>query len=458
MRRTLSIIVVAAFAAAESGGPELEKARAKVRTLELEIEALIGRVAPAVGAVMNHTADFDESTGRVTMSPLSLGSGCVVSPDGFFLTNVHVVEGAGYLTVALPDGQRYPATLFADTSEGAVKGDIALLKLRGSRRFPFVDWRWGSATRLEPGSFVFAMGNPHGHALDGIPVVTMGILSGSGRAAAEAGYLYIDAIQTDAEINPGNSGGPLFDSRGNLIGINGLMNSRQGRSNSGVGFAIPIDQVKLFMGKLIREEGGGVGYGFHGLEVSSADGEAGARVTRVRMRSPAALAGICPEDVIVTVNGERISNRTDFVNVVGKLPEKSLLRIRFKRGKTLKAESFRLCAYDDYLAQIGLTRETKGPLPLHARGYLGVLWEGGHGGVRITEVVSGTGAGKAGLKVGDQILKLDGVGMETVQQLAEALALLPSGTAVKLGYQRGGRARSAKLVLCDAAAAAGLGG
>ncbi len=458
MRSALPLLLLIAVAAADEASPDLAKARARVRALEQEIEALIGRVGPAVGAVMNHTAAFDEKTGRVSMSPRSLGSGCIVSPDGFFLTNVHVVEGAGYITVALPDGERYPATLYADTSEGAVKGDIALLRLRGSRRFPFVDWRRGSASRLEPGSFVFAMGNPHGHALDGIPVVTMGILSGSGRAAAEAGYLYIDALQTDAEINPGNSGGPLFDSRGNFVGINGLMNSRQGRSNSGVGFAIPIDQVKLFMGRLIRDEGGGVGYGFHGLEVVSTEGEAGARVVRVAPRSPAALAGLGLDDIVIGVNGAKISNRTDFVNIVGQLPENSLLRIRFKRGRSLRTESFRLCGYDAYLAQVGMTRETAGPLPVHERGYLGVQWEGGRGGVWITAIVAGTGAGKAGLRVGDQITELDGTAIATTKQLAELLAALPVGTTVKLGYQRGGRARSAKVGLCDAAAAAGLGG
>ncbi|NJN14420.1 MAG: PDZ domain-containing protein [Planctomycetes bacterium] len=360
--RLFLLLVLASPGVADEA--ELEKARSKVRELESEIEALIDRVGPAVGAVMNYTTAFDEATGRVAMNPRSLGSGCLVTADGFFLTNVHVVEGAGYLTVALPDGERYPAVLHADTSEGAVKGDIALLRLRGKGRFPYVDWKRGNAGRLAPGSFVFAMGNPHGHALDGTPVVTMGILSGSGRAAAETGYLYVDAVQTDAEINPGNSGGPLFDSKGNFIGINGLMNSRQGRSNSGIGFAIPVEQVRLFMDQLLRmkEEGGGIGYGFHGIEVASTADEEGARVERVARGSPADEAGMRRDDIIVNVNGTRVANRTEFVNLVGKLPEKSLLKVLFKRSGKLKRETFRLVSYEAYREAMGIAREA-GPLP-----------------------------------------------------------------------------------------------
>jgi S1-C subfamily serine protease len=318
MARVLAAaLILAAFARA--GDDDLEKARQRVRGLESDIQALIDDVSPAVGAVMNYGARFDPKTGKMVMQPRSMGSGTIVDPRGFFLTNVHVIAGAGYLTVALNDGKRYPAALYADTSKGQVKGDIALLKLRGKKRFPHVSWTDGDATKLEPGSFVFAMGNPHGHALDGTPVVTLGIISGKGRAAAEAGYLYIDSVQTDAEINPGNSGGPLFDARGRFVGINGLMQSRQGRSNSGIGFAIPVNQVRLFMRKLLKDEGGGVGYGFHGLTLQSVP-TGGAMVTRIVNASPAAKAGLRKGDIVRKVNGKLVKNRTDFVNNVGKLP------------------------------------------------------------------------------------------------------------------------------------------
>jgi len=291
------------MAAAAQEDP-LADARARVRALEGEIEAVIAKVAPAVGAITNYATLFDEATGKVAVAPQGFGSGLVVTQDGFMLTNVHVVQGAGYLTVALPSGQ-YPARLHADTSEGAVKGDIALIKLRGEARFPFVDWKLGDTRDAEPGSFVLALGNPYGNALDGTPMATLGIVSAKGRAAAETGFLYVDAIQTDAEINPGNSGGPLFDIEGRFLGINGLMASRQGRSNSGVGFAIPVDQVRLFM-KTLLKEGEATGYGFHGIEVDSTPDESGARVTRVFADSPAAEAEIRPQDVITKVKGETV--------------------------------------------------------------------------------------------------------------------------------------------------------
>jgi S1-C subfamily serine protease len=135
----VALVVALIAGSLRAAEPDLADARARVRALEEDLRAVIGKVAPAVGAVTNHLASFDEKTGAVTMTPRSVGSGTVVTADGFFLTNVHVVEGAGYLTVTLPDGVVYPAVLHSDTSEGAVKGDIALLRLRGKKRFPFVD-------------------------------------------------------------------------------------------------------------------------------------------------------------------------------------------------------------------------------------------------------------------------------------------------------------------------------
>jgi S1-C subfamily serine protease len=115
---------------------DLAKARERIRDLETDIQELIDKVSPAVGAVMNYAAHLNPATGQVRVTPRSLGSGLVVDPRGFLLTNVHVVAGAGHLTVTLPDGVAYPAVLYADTSEGAVKGDIAVVKLRGKKRFP----------------------------------------------------------------------------------------------------------------------------------------------------------------------------------------------------------------------------------------------------------------------------------------------------------------------------------
>jgi serine protease Do len=444
------VFLLAAAAAAQED--PLAAARARVRTLEREIEAVIAKVAPAVGAITNFATLFDEPTGRVAVMPQSFGSGLVVTQDGFMLTNVHVVQGAGYLTVALPSGE-YPARLHADTSEGAVKGDIALIKLRGETRFPFVDWKVGDTRHVEPGSFVLALGNPYGYALDGTPMATLGIVSGKGRAAAETGFLYVDAIQTDAEINPGNSGGPLFDIEGRFLGINGLMASRQARSNSGVGFAIPVDQVRLFMKTLLKEDA--TGYGFHGIEVDSTPDESGARVTRVYSASPAEKAEIRIDDVITKAKGEPVKTRTDFVNAMGGLPEQTVVSLTYRRGRNVKTAKFRLASYADYREQIG-QKGPEGPLPLAERGFLGAEWTEERTGVRLARVVPGAAADRAKLLANDLLVTLEKEPVPTAKALVAYLAKLPKGTKVKVAYERDGKRREAVLGLSGVAEAAGL--
>jgi len=446
-------LLLLAVAAAGQEDP-LAPSRARVRAFEAEMEAVIAKVAPAVGAITNYMALFNEKTGQVAVTPRSMGSGLVVTQDGYMLTNVHVVEGAGYLTVALPGGV-YPARLHADTSQGAVKGDIALIKLGGETRFPFVDWRVGDSKNLEPGTFVLALGNPHGLALDGTPMASLGIVSGSGRAAAETGFLYVDVIQTDAEINPGNSGGPLFDMEGHFLGINGLMSSRQGRSNSGVGFSIPVDQIRLFM-KTLLKEGETTGYGFHGIEVASTDDESGARVIGVRGGSPADEAGLRPNDVITKVKGETVKNRTDFVNTMDRLPVKTLVPITFRRGRNTKTAKFRLVSFDEWRESVGKAAPQK-PLPLSERGFLGAEWVDEPTGVRLARVVAGAAADRGKLLAGDVILSVEKTDVPNVKALVECLAMIPSGTKVKVGYERDGRKRDAVLQLSTVAEAAEVG-
>lgn len=453
MRRLLWLLLLAAPAAPQE--IELDKARLLVREFEKDIETMVARVAPAVGAIINHGVVFDEKTGKVAVRPRGQGSGLLVTPDGLMLTNVHVVQGAGYITVALPDGRSYPASIHADTSKGVVKGDIALLKLRGRDRFPFVDWKKGDTKRLRPGSFVFAMGNPHGHAADGTPVVTMGIVSGKGRAAAETGYLYVDAIQTDAEINPGNSGGPLFDAKGRFLGINGLMQSRQGRSNSGIGFAIPVDQVRLFMKQLLKGDGQDVGYGFHGLHVASTRDESGAVVQRVERGSPADEAGLKRDDVIIKAKGKRIRSRTDFVNVVGRLPEKAVVAVTYRRRRNVRTAKFKLVSFAKWKTAMGLDKPNQ-PLPLADRGYLGAEFEARRKGLYLTRIIPGAAADRAELQKEDRIVRVGDHAIEGAKDLVNALATLAAGTEVELAYYRGDKKREVKLTLSDVTEAAGI--
>jgi len=449
--RALALLCLAAAARADP-----ETARSRVRAFEAELQSVIARVSPAVGAVTCYGIVLHPPTGRVAILPRGQGSGVMIRKDGFFLTNVHVVEGAMRITVALPDGEIHEARLHADTSGGQVKGDIALLRLEGDS-FPAVDWQKGEPGKLRPGDFVFAMGNPFAHAEDGTPVVTLGILSGKGRAPSESGFLYIDALQTDAEINPGNSGGPLFDSWGRLIGINGLIASRQAGFNSGVGWSIPIDQIRLFLKGLMKESGEGVTYGYHGLQVDSTPDESGALVVDVESGSPASAAGLGRNDVVYLVNGKKVRNRTDFVNIVGKLPEGTLVWISYRDDRTNRTTRFRLANFADRHPPEtpGTGGGPRRPLPPERRGYLCAEYEAGPEGLKLTRIVRGGAAEAAGLKPGDLLVSVGATRLREGKTLFDLLAGFAPGEAVDIAFRRDGAALTASLKLGDAYAAAG---
>src|SRR6266478_9484039 len=179
------------------------------------------------------------------------GSGVLIDKDGYALTNFHVVEGAGpVMQCGLPDGVLYDAALV-----GLDKvGDVALIKLLPQKKgqdFPFAVL--ADSDKVKAGDWSMAMGNPFLLATDFTPTVTFGLVSGVHRYQYPSGSIleYTDCLQIDASINPGNSGGPLFNLKGELIGINGRGSfDKRGRVNSGVGYAISINQIKNFLGQL----------------------------------------------------------------------------------------------------------------------------------------------------------------------------------------------------------------
>ena len=176
------------------------------------------------------------------------GSGVLVTPDGYALTNFHVVQPAGVaMTCGLADGRLYEAVLVGLDPTG----DVALVKLLGRADFPCVSL--ADSDRVEPGDWCFAAGNPFLLATDLVPSISAGIVSGIHRYQEPAGTIleYTDCIQVDAAINPGNSGGGLFDAAGELIGINGRASfEKRGRVNVGAGYAISANQLRKFMGCL----------------------------------------------------------------------------------------------------------------------------------------------------------------------------------------------------------------
>jgi S1-C subfamily serine protease len=254
------------------------------------------------------------------------GSGVLVTPDGYALTNFHVTQGAGnFMKCGLADGVLYDAVIVGIDPTG----DVALVKLFGRDDFPFA--RMGDSDALAVGDWSFAMGNPFLLATDFRPTVTFGIISGIHRYQYPAGTFleYADCIQTDSSINPGNSGGPLFNSSGELVGINGRGSfEKRGRVNSGAGYAISINQIKNFMDSL--RGGLVVDHATLGAAVATKD-DGAVVVTSILEQSEAYRRGLRADDEIVSFAGRPIRSVNQFKNVLGIFPKGWKLPLVYRR-------------------------------------------------------------------------------------------------------------------------------
>jgi len=268
-----------------------------------------------------------------------LGSGVIVTPDGYILTNNHVIEGADELRVSLPDGREYEAKLIGADP----KTDVAVIKIEESA-LPTVTL--ADSDRLRVGDVVFAVGNPLGIG----QTVTMGIVSAMGRnnlGLLEGGAGYEDFIQTDAAINMGNSGGALIDARGRLVGINTAIISTT-RGNIGIGFAIPANLAASIMNSLVQT--GSVQRGFLGVQVDAITpelaqmlelprGASGVVVAQVTPDGPADKAGILRNDAILEINGRKVRSVQDLRLVVSQiLPGSKIEVLVVRAGKTMTVD------------------------------------------------------------------------------------------------------------------------
>jgi S1-C subfamily serine protease len=260
------------------------------------------------------------------------GSGVVISPDGYALTNFHVAKPAGdAMKCGMAHGALYDAVIVGIDPVG----DLALIKLFGRDDFPHAPL--GDSDEVHVGDWAFCVGNPFLLATDFQPTVTYGIISGVHRYQYPAGTLleYADCIQTDASINPGNSGGPLFDSQGRLIGINGRGSfEKRGRVNVGVGYAISINQIKNFLGCL--HAGRIVDHATLGARVTSQD-DGRVMVADIVESSDAYRRGLRYGDEIVSFGGRPIRTVNAFKNVLGIFPKGWCVPLAFRRkGQTFE--------------------------------------------------------------------------------------------------------------------------
>jgi S1-C subfamily serine protease len=263
------------------------------------------------------------------------GSGVLISPEGYALTNFHVIASTGPLPQAgLADGKLYDAVLV-----GLDKvGDVALIKLLPKvkdKPFPFVEF--GDSDQVRIGDWSLAMGNPFNEAMDFTPTVTYGVISGTNRyqPPAGAGILeYTDCIQIETSINPGNSGGPLFNMRGELIGINGRGSfEKRGRVNSGVGYAISINQIKNFLGHL--RAGIDADHATLGASVGTQSEDAPLAqmvIKQVLDDSDAARRGLREGDQLLRFAGRPITSTNQYKNILGIFPKDWRLPVAIRRN------------------------------------------------------------------------------------------------------------------------------
>ena len=360
-----------------------------------------------------------------------IGSGFIVSSDGYVLTNAHVVADASEVTVKLTDRREFAAKVVGVDK----RSDVALIRIHADG-LPTV--RFGDPSRIRPGQWAIAIGSPFGFDNS----VTAGVISAVGRPLPDDSGSFVTFIQTDAAVNPGNSGGPLFNLDGEVIGINSQIYSRTG-GYMGMSFAIPIDVAlnvkdQLMKNGKVRRSRIGVSVQDIGQQLAQSFGLAtphGALVSAVEPQSPGERGGLKPGDVITSVNGHPIDHSYDLPAVISQLPPGSEAHLGVWHARKATAVTVQTVLLEDAPAQAARSNSDDGgrlglavrPLEpseqqeLHTRGRL------------VVEDVTGP-ALAAGLQAGDVVLGVNGSGVSTVAELKREVAR--AGHTVALLIQR----------------------
>ncbi|MDD3476846.1 MAG: Do family serine endopeptidase [Sulfurimonas sp.] len=358
--------------------------------------------------------EFFKGYGQVPQERIeqSLGSGVVVSKDGYIVTNNHVVDGANEIVVSIAgDKKEYAAKLIGKDE----KSDLAIIKIeaKGLNAVTFFN-----SDEVKVGDVVFALGNPFGVG----ETITQGIVSATGRSGMGI-VEYEDFIQTDASINPGNSGGALINSAGQLIGINSAIISKSG-GNVGIGFAIPTNMVAMVATSLI--DNGKYTRAFLGVNIADLDSDMsalynnnyGALITGVEENSPASKAGLKRGDLIIGINDKKIASASELKNTIGTFAPSKEVSVKYLRDKKTNTLKVTLGTNEKIVANGEL--EYKG-LRLGAINKL--QKEQGNisiNGVSVVDVDEKSEAYKAGIRKNDIIVQIENSEILTLEDFKKA--------------------------------------
>jgi serine protease Do len=448
--------------------PLIERLRPAVVNISTTTSVKHPQVRRGVPRRSPHGEDFDDFFeryfgGRPGPEPeapeefkgASLGSGFILNSEGFVLTNNHVVKDATDIRVRLSDGREYGAKIVGRDA----LTDVALIKLdKPPKDLPAIVL--GDSDQLRQGDFVLAMGSPFGLR----DTATLGIVSAKHRAGINPGGTYDDFIQTDAAINPGNSGGPLFNLRGEVVGINTAIVSPQ--IGQGIGFAVPISLAKALLPQL--REKGKVTRGFMGVSVSELtpdlvqafnlkSGTKGALVQNVVPNSPAQKAGLKPGDVITQLNGKPVDSSGALTRSVALVAPGQSANVTVLRENAEKQFSIKVAQRPEDEAAVARGEFSQGegegaPSPQAQSPKLGVslkpltpdlaseLGVSGDDGVVVADVAEDGPAARAGIRKGDLILEVNRQPVRRPDEVKAIIGKVKEGEPVALRIRRGNEA------------------
>lgn len=381
---------------------------------------------------------FEQQTPRyhgqvIPQKRTSLGSGVIISADGYIITNNHVIDEADEINVRFANHEEYVAQIIGRDP----KTDVALIKIEPKEKLPYATF--GDSENLQVGDWVIAIGNPFGFE----QTVTAGIVSAKGRTLGNDNYE--NFIQTDASINPGNSGGPLFNMDGEMVGINTAIYSRSG-GNIGIGFAIPINMAKNVIEQL--KTTGKVTRGWLGVMIQNVsqdlakqfglDRPIGALVGEVSPDSPAAKAGILPGDIILAYKGKEITQMTMLPALVAQTPVGETVDITVFRSGEKKNVSVTVAKLDEEEMNAEMGQESL--LGLTVQQLTPELAQSlkikDKEGVIVANVEPGSAAEEAGLRPGDLILEVNRQEVKDVDAYNKAIAGLDEQGSILLLVKR----------------------